>query len=79
VRLAGEGPFAPNPVDRAIARGRREPRTGIGRPAVTRPALGCDRECVLGGFLGDVEVAEKADQVRNDASPLVPEDVFGQR
>jgi hypothetical protein len=79
VRLAGERSLAANPVDRAISRGRRQPRTGMGRPAVTRPAFGRDRECLLGGFLGEVEVAEKADQVRNDSAPLVAEDVLGQR
>jgi hypothetical protein len=29
-----------------------------------RPALGRDRERFLGGLLGEIEVAEEADQVR---------------
>ena len=39
------------------------------------PALGCGRECLLSGFLGEIEVAEKADQAGEDASPLVAEDL----
>ena len=38
------------------------------------PALGGDREGLLRGFLGEVEVAEEADQRSEDAAPLVPED-----
>jgi len=41
--------------------------------SVARPALGRERECVLGGLLGEVEVAEEADQGCEDASPLVAE------
>jgi hypothetical protein len=39
-----------------------------------RPALGGDREGLLRGFLGEVEVAEEADQRSEDAAPLVAED-----
>jgi len=39
-----------------------------------RPALGGDRERLLRGFLGEVEVAEEADQRSEDAAPLVAED-----
>jgi hypothetical protein len=38
------------------------------------PALGCDRERVLRGLLGEVEVAEEADQGGEDAAPLLAED-----
>jgi hypothetical protein len=44
----------------------------LGSP-VPRPALGGDRERVLGGFLGEVEVAEEADQCSEDTAPLVAE------
>ena len=40
------------------------------------PALGRDRERLLGGFLGEVEVAEEADQACEDAAPLVAEDLL---
>jgi hypothetical protein len=39
-----------------------------------RPALGGRREGLLGGFLGEVEITEEADQAGEDASPLVAED-----
>jgi hypothetical protein len=60
-------------VDRAVARDGREPGAGIAGDAVARPALGGDREGLLRGFLGEVEVAEEADQRSEDASPLLPE------
>jgi hypothetical protein len=40
-----------------------------------RPALGGDRERLLGGFLGEVEVAEEPDQAGEDTAPLVAEDL----
>jgi hypothetical protein len=43
-----------------------------GRP-FAGPPLGRDCERLLGGFLGEVEVAEEADQAGEDAAPLVPE------
>jgi hypothetical protein len=36
-------------------------RARIGRGAFARPALGGDRERLLRGFLGEVEIAEEAD------------------
>jgi len=49
---------------------------GVGRRPVERPAFGCDRECLLGSFLGEVEVAEEADQGGENAAPLVAEDLL---
>jgi hypothetical protein len=46
------------------------------RRALPRPPLGRDRERLLGGLLGELEVAEEADQRRQDASPLVAEDLL---
>jgi len=57
--------------------GRGGARVG-GRP-VARPAGGGDRERLLGGFLGEVEVAEEADQRREDAAPLVAKDLLEDR
>ena len=50
----------------------------VGR-AVARPALGGDRERLLRGFLGEVEVAEEADQRSEDAAPLLAEDLVEDR
>jgi hypothetical protein len=71
--LLGERAVAADAVDRAVARDRDQPGARVvGRP-VARPALGRDRERVLGGLLGELEVAEEADQGRQDAPPLVAE------
>ena len=61
---------------RSIARLRAvvdEPRARVCGRALAGPPLGCDRERLLGGFLGEVEVAEEADQACEDAAPLVAE------
>ena len=50
----------------------------VGSP-VARPALGGDRERLLRGFLGEVEVAEEADQGREHAAPLVAEGLLEDR
>jgi hypothetical protein len=47
----------------------------VGRP-LAGPALGGDRERLLRGFLGEIEVAEEADQRREDAAPLVAESLL---
>src|SRR4030095_11108024 len=44
--------------------------------AVPRPPIGGDREGLLRGFLGEVEVAEEADQGREDVAPLIAEDAL---
>jgi hypothetical protein len=53
--------------------------TGLGRRSVARPSLRGDRERLLRGLLGEVEVAEEADQCREDASPLVAEGLLEDR
>src|SRR5204863_4466772 len=66
-------------VDRAVPRRRHEPPNRVvGRP-VPGPSLGGDRECLLRGFLGEIEVAEEADQRGEDPSPLVAEDLVEDR
>jgi hypothetical protein len=47
--------------------------------AVARPALGGDRERLLRGLLGEVEVAEEADERGEDAPPLVAERLLEDR
>jgi hypothetical protein len=71
-----ERAIAPNAVDCAIPRGRHEPGAGVRGSALAPPALGRDRERFLSGLLGEVEVAEDADQRGEDASPLGAEDLL---
>ena len=57
-------------IDRAVARDGEDPRRRVTRHAVARPALGRRRERVLDGLLGEVPVADGADQ-RRDRPPEV--------
>ena len=68
--------IAADPVDRAVARGGHEPRSRVRRHPLAGPALRSGRERLLGGFLGEVEVAEEADQGGEDAAPLLAEDLL---
>jgi hypothetical protein len=56
-----------------------EPGARTRRYPLARPAGGGDREGLLGGLLGQVEVAEDADQSCDDAAPLVTEDLLEDR
>lgn len=47
--------------------------------AVARPPVGSDGEGLLSGFLGEVEIAEDADQGGQDAAPFLPEDAIERR
>jgi hypothetical protein len=38
-----------------------------------------DRKCLLGDLLGDIEVAEEADQGGEEAAPLVAEDLLKEK
>jgi hypothetical protein len=78
-RLDRERAIAVDPVDRPVARGRDQPRARVARGAVARPALGRDRERLLRGFLGEVEIAEEADQRGQDAAPLLAERLLEDR
>jgi hypothetical protein len=78
-RFRRERSVTADAVDRAVPRRRHQPGARArGRP-VAGPALGGDRECLLGGFFGEVEVAEEADQGGEDAAPLVAEDLIESR
>jgi hypothetical protein len=48
------------------------------RRPLAGPALGRDRKRLLGGLLGEVDVAEEADQGREDPPPLALEDLLDQ-
>ena len=77
-RLAPQRLPASYPVDGAIASSRDQPGDRILRRPVTGPPLGRDRERLLGGLLGEVDVTEEADQGGEDAAPLAPEDLLDQ-
>jgi hypothetical protein len=62
LRLLGEVALATDPIDRSVAPGRNQPGAWVRRSALSGPALRRDRERLLSGLLGEVEVAEKADQ-----------------
>ncbi len=78
-RLGDERAVAADAVDRAVACRRHQPGARVGGRPVARPALGCDGERLLGGFLGEVEVAEEADQAGEHAAPLVAERLLEDR
>jgi hypothetical protein len=78
-RLRRQRAIAADAVDCAIPGRGHEPRTGVGGRPVSGPALGRDRERLLGRFLGEIEVAEEADQAREDAAPLIAEDLLEDR
>ena len=68
--LLAERPLASQPVDRPVARRRRDPRAGVvGDPRSGHIRSACD-ERLLDRVLGQVEVAEDADQGR-DRPPLL--------
>jgi hypothetical protein len=48
------------------------------RRAHARPPLGRDRKGLLGGLLSEVDVAEEADEGREDTAPLALEDLLDQ-
>jgi hypothetical protein len=51
----------------------------VDRRTVARPARSCHRKGLLGGLLGEVDVAEEADQAGEDTAPLVAEDLLENR
>jgi hypothetical protein len=74
--LARKRALAPYAVDRAVAGGGDDPRARVVGRSIARPAFerGCER--VLNCVLGELEVAENADQDRDCASPFLAEEGF---
>jgi hypothetical protein len=62
-----------------VARRPHQPGTWVGRRTVARPARSGYGKGLLGGFLGEVDVAEEADQAGEDTAPLVAEDLLENR
>jgi len=63
-------------VHRLAPRGHRQPAAGIGRDAVFSPGLSGRRECLGGGVLGRLQVAEPPGERRDDGTPFLPEGVL---
>jgi hypothetical protein len=62
-----------------VASRRHQPGARVAGDAVAWPPVGGDGERLLRGFLGEVEVAEEADQAGQDAAPFLAEDLFERR
>lgn len=60
-------------IDRAVARRRHDPGRGICGHPIGWPAAQGDRERVLDGVLGMIEVARRPRDDRNRPAPLRPE------
>ena len=78
-RLRRQRAITADAIDRPVARRRHEPGARAGRRSLAWPALRRDREGLLRGFLGEVEVAEEADQRGQHAPPLVAERLLEDR
>ena len=66
----GERAVAAQPVDRAPASRDRDPGARVGRHAVARPGRDGGGERVLHRVLGELEVADVADERGQDLRPL---------
>ncbi len=77
-KLGGQHAVAAQPVDGPVAGRGDQPGAGIVRHPGTRPALRRDRERLRGGLLGQIEIAEVADQAGQHPAPLVAEDLLDQ-
>ncbi len=71
IELAGSlAPGLPKAIDGLEPAGRDQPRAGVRGCPLDRPALHRRRERILKRLLGEIEVAEQADQGREDAAGL---------
>ena len=67
-------PLTPDAIDGAITCSGHQPGAGMFRRTFPRPSLGGDGKGLLGGLLGEIDVAEEANQVGKNTSPLFTED-----
>jgi hypothetical protein len=74
--LGREGPVAADAVRRPVPGRRHQPGARVAGDAVAWPPVGGHGERLLRGFLGEVKVAEEADQGGQDAAPFLAEDLF---
>jgi hypothetical protein len=72
----GQSPFAAQPVDRFAPRRDREPRARIRGNPGARPRDERRRQRVLERILREVDVAQVADQRRDDTPVLGAEDLL---
>jgi hypothetical protein len=73
VGLVAQAAPATEPVDRPVPSGRRDPGTRVGRDTAIGPDLEGGDERVLDGLLGEIEVAQDADQRGDRPSLLLAE------
>ena len=71
--LGQKAHMTPQPVDRLVAADIDEPGARIGRDAFARPLHERRGEGILHGVLGELKVAEQADQRGQNAAALVAE------
>jgi len=71
--------LAAEAVDGSIAGGGRDPAAWVGRQAVSFPCPHGDGECLLYCVLGEVDVAEGADQGGDRSAGLLAEDPADRR
>src|SRR5213075_538626 len=71
--------LAAETVDRSIAGSSRDPAARVGRQAVARPCAQGDGERLLDCVLGEVDVAEGADQGGDRSAGLLAEDPADRR
>ena len=77
--LLGQDPCPPESVDGAAPGGGRDPGAGVVGDAIARPVLERRHERVLDRVLGQVEVAEDADQAGERAAGFPSEGLLGGR
>ena len=77
--LLSQCPLPADAVDGSVMGTRVQPGAGVARNAIAGPPFGGDRECLLSGLLGEIEVAEETDQRGEHPAPLLAEDLLQQR
>lgn len=76
--LAPQRLLSTDSVDRPVAAGAHQPGHRLIRHAIAGPSFSRDDERLLRGFLGEVEIAEEADECGQYPAPLTLEDAVDQ-